>query len=65
MLGAAMTEAERETEAVAQRAIDAMMSSTEELVGGIVDIIGVDATVQWLRDLAVFTEQTADCEGTA
>lgn len=65
MLGADMTDQERETEAVAQRAIDAMMSSTEELVGGIVDIIGVDATVQWLRDLAVFTEQTADCEGTA
>jgi hypothetical protein len=60
-----MTDQERETEAVAQRAIDAMMASTEELVGGIVDIIGVDATVQWLRDLAVFTEQTADCEGTA
>jgi hypothetical protein len=60
-----MTEAEREAEAVTQRAIDTMMSSAEELVGGIVDIIGVDATVQWLRDLATFTEQTADCEGTA
>jgi hypothetical protein len=65
MLGAVMTEQERETEAVAQRAIDAMMSSTEEIVGGLVDIMGVEATVMWLRDLAQFTEQTADCEGTA
>jgi hypothetical protein len=65
MLGADMTEAERETEAVAQAAINAMMGATEELVGGIVDIIGVEAAATWLRDLATFTEQTADCEGSA